>query len=130
MTKTSAIHEEMVIKANKFKSDCFSGVYGSQGSPGYKGYQMSHDQTRRKYICKEDHSYQQVFDVCSIFKDEIYEGIDSINDDFLLVFEIGAVYSIGNFKRHFFYSMAEMRDRRIDEILNEPEGEINKTSQL
>ena len=127
MEKTSAIHEEMVIKANKFKLDWFSGVYGSQGYPGYQGYQMS-DQTIRKYVCKEDYSYISVFDVYSVFKDEIYNGQLVGGDDSYVIYKDDKY--IGIFKKHFFYSMAEMRNKKIDEILNEPEGKINKTSQM
>ena len=131
MAKTSAIHEEMVIKANKFKSDWFSGVYGNQGYPGPQGYSIHPDETRRQYVCKEDYSYISVFDVCSVFKDEIYEGvlIGNVPDSYN-IYEIGATYGIGIFKKDLFYSRAEMRDIRINEILNEPEGQINKTSHM
>ena len=125
MAKTSKIHEEMVIKANQAHTDWidqlpggknYNPANGCQRAPGYQGYQGPIQEEIRKYICINDESYISVFDVMSVFKDEIYEGKIGYNDD-LFIYKDNKM--VGIFKKCNFYSIAEMRDKKIDDVLND-----------
>jgi len=118
MVKTSKIHEEMVIKANKFYNEWISGAYGAQGWPGPTGFQIPPDAHRVKVISIKDESYISVFNVCSVFKDEIYEAILNYDGRYI-IYEISGKYPIGQFDKFNFYPIAEMRERKIDEILKD-----------
>lgn len=118
--RTSKIHEEVVKATNQFRNDWLSGKYGTQGWPGPTGIHYK-EGLKLRYICIEDSSYRENFDVCSVFKDVVYEG--KIDGDKIIIYELGQNYSIGYFDRKNFYSIAEMRDKKIDELLG-PEGNI------